>query len=235
MPDRVSEIRARLEAATPGPWTAHDTAGAHWLIGAGKHGPIGNTTFDNCQANAEFIAHAPADLDFLLSESARKDEEIARLTKHVAWLCENARAVDWHGGLLRAEAIRANVLPNLDLVTTGVLPPNPAELMMSGTLAALLQRLSADYDYVIVDTPPVLVAADTPAMAAQAGTLLLVARAGETNMGEVHEAAKRLAHAGKPITGVLLNALDLSRRYYGSYAYKYGGYQYRQYKYVQGE
>jgi tyrosine-protein kinase Etk/Wzc len=72
-------------------------------------------------------------------------------------------------------------------------------------------------------------------MAAQAGTLLLVARAGETNMGEVHEAAKRLAHAGKPITGVLLNALDLSRRYYGSYAYKYGGYQYRQYKYVQGE
>ena len=136
---------------------------------------------------------------------------------------------------MAAEAIRANVLPNLDLITTGVLPPNPAELMMSGTLAALLQRLSADYDYVIVDTPPVLVAADTPAMAAQAGTLLLVARAGETNMGEVHEAAKRLAHAGKPITGVLLNALDLSRRYYGSYAYKYGGYQYRQYKYVQGE
>lgn len=139
------------------------------------------------------------------------------------------------GVLPATEAIRANVLPNLDLITTGVLPPNPAELMMSGTLAALLQRLSADYDYVIVDTPPVLVAADTPAMAAQAGTLLLVARAGETNMGEVHESAKRLAHAGKPVTGVLLNALDLSRRYYGSYAYKYGGYQYRQYKYVQGE
>jgi tyrosine-protein kinase Etk/Wzc len=138
------------------------------------------------------------------------------------------------GVLLPADVIRRNVLPNLDLITTGVLPPNPAELMMSSALAALLQRLSADYDYVIIDTPPVLVAADTAAIAAQAGTLLLVARAEETQMGEIHECAKRLSHAGKAVTGVLLNALDLSRRHYGSYAYKYGGYRYRQYTYASG-
>lgn len=135
------------------------------------------------------------------------------------------------GTLQPADVIRRNLLPNLDLITTGVLPPNPAELMMSGALATLLQQLSSQYDYLIVDTPPVLVAADTPAIAAQAGTLLLVARAGETQIGELHEAAKRLAHAGKAATGVLLNALDLSRRHYGSYAYKYGGYRYRQYSY----
>jgi tyrosine-protein kinase Etk/Wzc len=135
------------------------------------------------------------------------------------------------GVLQPADVIRRNLLPNLDLITTGVLPPNPAELMMSGSLAALLQQLSAHYDYVIVDTPPVLVAADTPSIAAQAGTLLLVARAGETQMGELHESAKRLAHAGKAVTGVLLNALDVNRRHYGSYGYKYGGYRYRQYTY----
>jgi tyrosine-protein kinase Etk/Wzc len=135
------------------------------------------------------------------------------------------------GTLSLADVLRRNLLPNLDVITTGVLPPNPAELMMSGALATLLQQLSRDYDYVIIDTPPVLVAADTPAIAAQAGTLLLVARAGETQMGELHESAKRLAHAGKAATGVLLNALDLSRRHYGSYAYKYGGYRYRQYTY----
>lgn len=139
------------------------------------------------------------------------------------------------GSLQPADVIRRNLIPNLDLITTGVLPPNPAELMMSGALAALLQQLSNLYDYVIVDTPPVLVAADTPAIAAQAGTLLLVARAGETQMGELHECAKRLAHAGKGVTGVLLNALDLSRRHYGSYAYKYGGYRYRQYTYSTGK
>lgn len=138
-------------------------------------------------------------------------------------------------GVLQPEdAIRRNVLPNLDLITTGVLPPNPAELMMSTALATLLQRLSAQYDLVILDTPPVLVAADTAAIASQAGTLLLVARAEETQMGEIHECAKRLSHAGKAVTGVLLNALDLSRRHYGSYAYKYGGYKYRQYTYNSG-
>jgi tyrosine-protein kinase Etk/Wzc len=137
------------------------------------------------------------------------------------------------GSLTLQEAIRSNLLPNLDLLTTGVLPPNPAELMMSTMLANELQRVSELYDLVIIDTPPVLVAADTPAIAALAGTVLLVARAHETQMGELREAAKRLSHAGKGVSGVLLNALDLSRRHYGSYGYKYGGYRYRQYTYKQ--
>jgi tyrosine-protein kinase Etk/Wzc len=138
------------------------------------------------------------------------------------------------GSATAAEVVRKNLLTNLDLITTGMLPPNPAELMTSSTLAAALEHLSTQYDLVIIDTPPVLVAADTPSIAAQAGTLLLVARAGVTQMGELHECAKRLTHAGKNATGVLLNALDLTRRHYGSYAYKYGGYKYKQYKYTQG-
>jgi tyrosine-protein kinase Etk/Wzc len=135
------------------------------------------------------------------------------------------------GSIKPSEAIRSNVVPNLDLLTTGVLPPNPAELMMSGAFAHVLQELSASYDLVIIDTPPILVAADTLGIAAQAGTLLLVARAGETQIGELHESAKRLAQAGKTVSGVLFNAIDLSRRHYGSYGYKYGGYRYRQYSY----
>ena len=136
------------------------------------------------------------------------------------------------GSIGLSDAVRPNVLPNLDLIPTGVLPPNPAELMMSPGFSALLEQLSPKYDLVIIDTPPVLVAADTPAIAAHAGTLLLVARAGQTQMGELHECAKRLLHAGKGVTGVLLNALDVTRRHYGSYSYRYGGYRYRQYSYT---
>lgn len=136
------------------------------------------------------------------------------------------------GTLKSADAIRRQVLPNLDLLTTGVLPPNPAELMMSSAFALLLEDLSAQYDLVIMDTPPVLVAADTVGAAPHAGTLLLVARANTTQMGELHESAKRLAHAGKGVTGVLFNAMDLNRRHYGAYGYKYGGYRYRQYSYA---
>jgi tyrosine-protein kinase Etk/Wzc len=128
--------------------------------------------------------------------------------------------------------IRKGLLPNLDLLTTGVLPPNPAELMMSASFGSMLEGVSSEYDLVILDTPPVLVAADTVGISVQAGTVLLVARAGTSEMGELHESAKRLAQAGKMVTGVLFNAMDLSRRHYGSYGYKYGGYKYRQYTYT---
>jgi tyrosine-protein kinase Etk/Wzc len=135
------------------------------------------------------------------------------------------------GSVKVSEAVRRNVIPNLDLLTTGVLPPNPAELMMSSAFAHILEELSREYDVVVLDTPPVLVAADTVGIAPQAATVLLVARAGATQMGELHESAKRLSHAGKTVNGILFNAIDLSQRHYGSYGYKYGGYKYRQYRY----
>jgi tyrosine-protein kinase Etk/Wzc len=135
------------------------------------------------------------------------------------------------GSLKPAEAIRREMLPNLDVITTGVLPPNPAELMVSATFANLLEHLSSQYDLVIIDTAPVLAAADTLSVATHVGTLLLVARAGQTQLGELHETARRLAHAGKNATGVLFNAIDLTRRHSGNYGYKYGGYRYRQYSY----
>jgi tyrosine-protein kinase Etk/Wzc len=135
------------------------------------------------------------------------------------------------GALKSSEAIRRNLVPNLDFLPTGVLPPNPAELMLSAAFAHVLQALSSEYDLVIIDTPPVLAAADTLGIAALAGTLLLVARAEETQIGELNESAKRITHAGKTVTGVLFNAVDLSRRHYGSYGYKYGSYRYRHYAY----
>lgn len=135
------------------------------------------------------------------------------------------------GVLTSAQAIRTQVLPNLDVLTTGKLPSNPADMMMSDTFARLLETLSTQYELVIIDTPPVLVAADAAAVAPHAGVVLLVARADQTQLGELNESAKRLAHAGKTASGVLFNAMDMTRRHYGSYGYKYGGYRYTEYKY----
>jgi tyrosine-protein kinase Etk/Wzc len=136
------------------------------------------------------------------------------------------------GTLSASKAVRREMLPNLDIITTGVLPPNPAELMISGAFTKVLESLSATYDLVIIDTAPVLAAADTLSIATHVGTLLLVARAGQTQLGELHESARRLAHAGKSATGVLFNAIDLTRRHYGNYGYRYGGYKYRHYEYA---
>lgn len=135
------------------------------------------------------------------------------------------------GTLAASDAIHRGVAPNLDLLTTGVIPPNPAELLMSASFIDTLSQLSALYDVVVIDTPPVLAAADTLNVASQAGTVLLVARAGTSQVGELNESTKRLRHAGKAVSGVVFNALDLNQRHSGAYSYKYGGYRYQSYNY----
>ncbi|MFS2204962.1 polysaccharide biosynthesis tyrosine autokinase [Variovorax sp. Varisp36] len=135
------------------------------------------------------------------------------------------------GDLTTEQAIHAQVVPNLDVLTTGNYPVNPANMMLSSRLGDLLNAMSAQYDLVVIDSPPVLVAADAAAVAAHTGAILLVARDGLTQLGELNESVKRLAHAGQQVNGVVFNGMDLSRRHYGSYGYKYGGYRYTEYKY----
>ncbi len=134
----------------------------------------------------------------------------------------------------RARGVRRGVIPNLDFITTGTLPPNPSELLVSGAFTRLIEGLSAEYDLVVIDSAPVLVAADTLSIAGLASVVLLVARAGQTYVGDITESARRLVQAGKAPTGVLFNALDLTRRHYGKYGYRYGAYNYGTYKYRYG-
>jgi len=135
------------------------------------------------------------------------------------------------GDMSPEQAIHGQVIPNLDVLTTGNYPFNPANMMLSSTLGELLNDFSTRYDLVVIDSPPVLVAADAAAVAAHVGAVLLVARDNLTQLGELNESVKRLAHAGQQVNGVVFNGMDLSRRHYGSYGYKYGGYRYTEYKY----
>ncbi|MBK5914530.1 polysaccharide biosynthesis tyrosine autokinase [Rhodocyclus purpureus] len=131
--------------------------------------------------------------------------------------------------------LRSGVAPQLDLITTGMLPPNPAELLMSPSTSALLESLSARYDLVLIDTPPVLAVADTAVLAPQSGTVFLVARAEVTSLGELQETSKRLAQSGVQVKGTIFNGLDLSKRRYGyGYGYKYKRYGYRYQAYTYG-
>ncbi len=133
------------------------------------------------------------------------------------------------GSLTIQQTVHRNVVTQLDFLATGQLPPNPSELLTSASFLAALEKLSEMYELVIIDTPPVLVAADTATIAAQAGTVLLVARAGVSTMGELKESTRRLALTGKAASGLLLNAIDTKRRNFGTY--KYGRYRYTNYNY----
>lgn len=137
------------------------------------------------------------------------------------------------GDIAIEQALHAQVLPNLDVLTTGNYPFNPANMMLSSVFGEILDEASQRYDLVVIDSPPVLVAADAAAVSAHVGAILMVARDGLTQIGELSESIKRLAHANQRVSGVVFNGMNLSRRHYGSYGYKYGGYRYTEYKYKQ--
>ncbi len=138
------------------------------------------------------------------------------------------------GSKALADVVHKEVAPQVDLISTGTLPPNPAELLMSPTTVQLLQALAKTYDIVLIDTPPVLAVSDTQVIAPHAGTVFLVARADVTALGELQESAKRLSQAGVAVRGVIFNGLNISKRRYGSsYGYKYSRYRYTQYHYGQ--
>lgn len=128
------------------------------------------------------------------------------------------------GGVPLEQGIHHNVLLNLDVMSAGTLHPDPGGLMTSDAFAHTLATLSARYDVVVVDAPPTLLASETAAMAPCMGTLLLVARADTSEMGELVESAKRMAHVGTAFHGVVFNAVDTSQRHNRSYSYGYYGY-----------
>lgn len=130
-----------------------------------------------------------------------------------------------------ADVVHRSVTPGMDLITTGTLPPNAGELLLSPTTVQLLQTVSAQYDLVLIDTPPVLAVSDTQVLAPHTGTLFLLARAEVTTLGELYESAKRLGQSGVLVKGVVFNGLDTSRQRYGGYGYKYSRYRYTNYQY----
>ncbi len=122
------------------------------------------------------------------------------------------------------EAVRTSELEGLDYVSRGTVPPNPSELLMQRSFHDFLQAMSARYDLVVIDTPPVLAVTDAAVVGKLAGTSLLVVRYGVNPPAEIRAAKRRLESAGVRLKGAILNGLEKpTSRYghYGNYLYAY--------------
>jgi len=140
------------------------------------------------------------------------------------------------GTLEPTSAIRHEVMPGLDFLPTGNMPPNPSELLLHPRLRQVLDDLSLDYDHVIIDSPPVLVVSDATVLSTYVGSVFLVAREGLTTIGELDDSTRRFQQSGANVKGVVFNGVRprLSNYYgYGNrYGYNYaGGYGYKNYRY----
>ncbi|MGE6123587.1 polysaccharide biosynthesis tyrosine autokinase [Aeromonas rivipollensis] len=108
----------------------------------------------------------------------------------------------------------------LDFVCRGAVPPNPSELLMHPRFKALLDWAAEHYDFVIVDTPPILAVTDAAIVGQHVGASLLVARFAKTAVKEVEVAIRRFEQNGVVIKGILLNAVEKkASSYYGNYGY----------------
>lgn len=123
------------------------------------------------------------------------------------------------------EAFQKPDLPNLRLLATGGLPPNPTEILGSERFAAILDQLRGVADYVILDAPPVLGLGDSSALASRVDGVLLVIRTGTVTKREISHAVDQLQKAGGRVAGAVLNAVEADDGYGHYYHYYYSQYQ----------
>jgi capsular exopolysaccharide synthesis family protein len=119
------------------------------------------------------------------------------------------------------EVISDTNINNLDLITSGPIPPNPSELLASKRMSAVLQELKAIYDVIIIDTPPALAVTDAQVVATQCEGVLLVIDSGKVKRQDAIKAKACLEHVKARIIGAVLNNID--RKKGDSYYYYYYG------------
>ncbi|MFP5246151.1 MAG: tyrosine-protein kinase family protein, partial [Thermoanaerobaculia bacterium] len=114
-------------------------------------------------------------------------------------------------------------VPNLSIVLSGPIPPNPSELLASDRMRHLIEEIRGKFAFVIFDSPPVLAVTDAVVLASRADGVVLTVHGGQTPRELVQRSAERLRQSNIPVLGALLNNLDLHQ--YG-YTYRKSYYDY---------
>ncbi|MHB8962492.1 MAG: CpsD/CapB family tyrosine-protein kinase [Saccharofermentanales bacterium] len=137
-----------------------------------------------------------------------------------------------------ADVIQTTSYPNLSIIASGILPPNPAELISGSVMEDLVEKLRGEFDVIVVDTPPVNIVSDAVVATKFADGVVIVARHVVTTHPELTKAIKSFEFVDAKIFGIILNAVDYSKIYgkrhggygqkaYGKNAYGKGsGYEY---------
>lgn len=119
------------------------------------------------------------------------------------------------------EAIRPEVTANLDVLPSGATPPNPSELLGSESMQALIGELRRDYDWVLLDTPPVLPVTDATVVARHTDAVIMTIKSGETDEEAAVRAVDQLQRVGARLAGTVLNAVSQAKDlYYSYYSYR---------------
>lgn len=122
------------------------------------------------------------------------------------------------------EAVHTDVLPCLDVLTSGSIPPNPSELLASSSFDALINTIRNDYEYIIIDSPPLGVVTDTLLLKDYIGGYVVVVRERVTTHGDIEKTIQNIKLADSKILGFLKVGCTVHEKkhykgYYGYYKY----------------
>lgn len=131
------------------------------------------------------------------------------------------------------DAIRKNLNPNIDILSSGELPPNPAELLGSKEFAAMIEALTEKYDYIFIDTPPLTVVTDAAIAMKKSMGAIIVVRQDVTTFDLLDSTVAGIEKAEVKILGVVVIGSESKQKKYGYYKRGKYGYKYNyQYHYA---
>ncbi|NMG08824.1 polysaccharide biosynthesis tyrosine autokinase [Brasilonema sp. UFV-L1] len=153
-----------------------------------------------------------ANLAIAMAQRERKvllvDGDLHRPVQHQIWNLPNSPGLsNVIVGQAEIRAATAQVMDNLDVLTSGVVPPNPASLLDSKRMAGLIENFAANYDFVIIDAPSLTVAADAASIGQMADGVLLVVRPGVVNSVNAAFAKELLEKSGQNVLGQVVNGV----------------------------
>ncbi|MBQ7265097.1 MAG: CpsD/CapB family tyrosine-protein kinase [Firmicutes bacterium] len=179
--------------------------------GEGKSITSANTAITIAQANAKVLLI---------------DCDLRKPVQHKIFGLKNDKGVSTLiGRMSKAEdTIHKGVIENLDVLTSGPIPPNPSEMIVSKRMQELFEEFSQKYDYIIVDTPPINVVTDALELTKYTSGLVLVVRQGITTYEDIKKSLSSANLIDANIIGVVLNDVRDLKQKYGRYN-KYGYYK----------
>ena len=150
-----------------------------------------------------------------------------RIYRHLSIDRENGLSDLLCGLITIDKAIKHCPEHRIDCITSGQIPPNPAELLGSEPMAEFLQQISRDYDYVIIDTPPLNVVSDALPIIRESDGVVIVVRANGSTHPEVQKVMESLEFIDAKVLGFIYNFAEDKRSRYSRYKYGYDyGYGY---------
>ena len=164
------------------------------------------------------IAYAQAGKKTLLV-----DGDLRRPTTHYTFEMQNVRGLSTAiiNELPLNEVARESGIENLDVITSGPIPPNPSELLSSKKMNLFMKMVTDHYDMVIVDSPPVLAVTDSQVLSQLTDATILVTNVDDNNRDTIKDAKELMEKADANIIGVVLNNKKMDNKK-DSYYYYYG-------------